>query len=381
MRAFLLVLVWCCTVPSLAWAQDDDDSDPFNDLLEDDEDDSFGIDPGELKPKDETTFDEPEVDEDDPSDPVGPDGEQTDLLDDDPDPTRPLGNDSAETYRATLAAVSKLDPDDEMQTWDAYLAQYPNTSFRGQIEKRMEQLEDEMYDLNRMHTQPDPDQGVDADKAQLKFSQGLLIENINPRHRLQLTFEWGLPDYANLGVDYERPLSRKLSIHGGLRRRFTGGSVEGGVRWALVKSARTNTLVTFIGDVRLNTAPAFIGFRPQVAVGKRFGKLDLQGQAGVEVAPRSVLDLRVIGGANLTFRASSAVAMFAETSLYMKTISGDAGPFRFNQFTFGMKFFPSTKAADPQKTEVNLGASIPYSSAYWQYHYGSLMGQANFYLK
>ncbi|MCB9677364.1 MAG: hypothetical protein H6737_19815 [Alphaproteobacteria bacterium] len=375
MRAFFLVFFAISTLPGAALAQE---SNPFDDLLKDDEDDSFGQKPGDLDTSNKgPEFDEPEGDEPG-EDPVGPDGESPDLLDDDPSNSGSLGGDTAELYRQTLQSVKTMEPDDEMQVWDEYLQKYPTSAFRPQIEKRMEQLEDAMYDLNRIHRTEEPE--VDADKAQLKFSQGLLIENINPRRRLQFTLEWGLPDYANLGADYEHALLRSLSLHAGVRRRFTGVNVEGGVRWALVKAARTNTLVTFIGDIHLNTSPAYIGFRPQLAAGKRFGKLDLQGQVGVDIAPRAVLDLRIVGGVNATYRASNAVAMFAETSVYMATIGGESGPYRFNQFIFGMKFFPSRKAKDPEKMEVNLGASIPYSSAYWQYHYGSLTGQANVYL-
>ena len=386
MRTFFLIFFAFVSVPSVAWAQDDEDDDPFDDLLESDEDETFGqqeeepVDPNKKK-KLEPEFEEPEDDLDptDPLDPLDPDADQPDLLGDDPNATAPLGADTAETYRATLQAVQGMDPDDEMQTWDAYLRQYPTSAFRPQIEKRMEVLEDEMYDLNRIRRTDDPDP-VDADKAQLSFSQGMLIENLNPRRRVQVLVEWGLPDYANLGLDYEHPLARNFSIHGGVRRRFTGFNLEGGARWAMVKSARTNTLVTAIVDVRVNAGPAFVAFRPQLAAGKRFGKLDLQGQAGVDLAPRAKLDLKVIGGLNATYRASDAVGMFAESSVWMGTSSGASGPFRFNQYTFGMKFFPARKAKKPENTEINVGATIPYTNAYWQYHFGSLMGQANFYL-
>jgi hypothetical protein len=373
MRAVILIFAGLL-LGAPAFAQDDE-TDPFQ---LDDDDPTFGQDPSQPQPQPRPAPDledpEPDLEFQDGPTP-GPD-----LLGDDPAATGPESGDTADLYRDTLKKVEGLDPDDEMQVWDEYLRKYPNSPFKGQIEARVDTLEKQMYDTNRIRPKDPVPTDVDADRAELKFSQGLLIENINPRRRLQLTVEWGLPDYANLGADYEHAILRSFSVHGGIRRRFTGASIEGGARWALVKSARTQTLLTFIGDVHLNASPAFIGFRPQLAFGKRFGKADVQVQAGVDIAPRALLDLRILGGANLTYRASEAVAMFAETSLYMKSISGEAGPYRFNQFTFGMKFFPGQKAKDPEKTEVNLGASIPYSSAYWQYHYGSLMGQANIYL-
>ena len=389
-RLSLLVLAVLCIlplVPGTALAQDE--SNVFDDLLTGDEDDSFDLgepsdstgQEGELEEGDPIEFDEPEDDLDfsDPAPGEEPDPlANPDLLGDDPDPAQPLGTDSAELYRATLDKVRGMDPDEEMQIWDAYLRQHPTTSFRPQIEKRVSELEDALYDLNRIRT-PDPEPG-DADEQQLAFSQGVLLENINPRQRVMVLIEYGLPDYAGFGVDYEHPFSRSVSVHGGLRRRFTGANVEAGARWALVKSARTHTFVTLIGDVRFNLAPAFVAFRPQIAAGKRFGKLDLQAQAGVDIAPRANLDFRMIGGINATYRASDAVALFAETSVFMSSLSGDFGLYRFNMFTFGMKFFPRQKAKKPENTEINLGAAVPYTSAYWQYHFGSLTGQGVFYL-
>ncbi len=388
----LVVLAALPVVPGTAYAQDDD-SNVFDDLLSEDEDDSFDIgepsdpaddagDEGELQEGDPMEFEEPEDDLDfeDPLPGEDPEGDplDQDLLGEDPDEGQPLGSDSAELYRATLDRVRGMDPDEEMQVWDAYLRQHPTSSFRPQIEKRISELEDELYDLNRIRT-PDPEPG-DADEQQLSFSQGVLLENINPRQRVMVLIEYGLPDYAGFGADYEHPLSRSFSVHGGLRRRFTGANVEAGARWALVKSARTHTFVTLIGDVRFNLAPAFVAFRPQVAAGKRFGKLDLQVQAGVDVAPRATLDFRMVGGLNATYRASDAVALFAESTVFMSSLSGDFGLYRFNTFAFGMKFFPRQKAKKPENTEINLGAAVPYTSAYWQYHFGSLTGQGVFYL-
>ena len=74
--------------------------------------------------------------------------------------------------------------------------------------------------------------------------------------------------------------------------------------------------------------------------------------------------------------------MFAETSTYMRPMGQDGafdgGLFRFNVFSFGMKFFPGN-SPDRDK-EVNLGATVPYTQQWWQFHYGSVMGQLNYYL-
>ena len=75
----------------------------------------------------------------------------------------------------------------------------------------------------------------------------------------------GLPNYINLLVDYEYPLRRELSVHGGLRKRYAGWSMEGGAKYSLVKSVRTKSLVTVLGDIRINTIPFFVGLRSRAA--------------------------------------------------------------------------------------------------------------------
>lgn len=379
MRLLVLAGLSCVLcVPALA-----QDEETFQDLL-DDEDDSFQDFRNEPEPAAEdpetpaepkpVPAPEPELDfEDDPEEP------DTDLLGEDPESTDSVGGDTAETYRATLARTEGMDVDDEMLVWERYLQTYPQSAFRGQIEARVAVLEDALYDDARPGRQDPPDQ-LDAQDQQMAFSQALLLESINPRRRVHLLLEWGLPDWANLAAGYEHPFGKKFSVLGQFRRRFTGPSLEAGVRYALVKSQRTRTLVTVLMDVHMNLAPAFIGFRPQLAVGKAFGPLEIQAQGGVDIMPRKELDIRGIGGLSLNYRAAEPIAVFAETSVLIKNKSGAAGPFRFNQIAFGMRFYPMRKAKKPDNVEVNLGAAIPYSSAYWRYHFGAVVGQANIYL-
>ena len=366
-------------------AQAQDGEEPFGDLLNDDEDD-FGKDftkpeekpqpknpdqPVEAKP---TPDPEPELDFEENPDATGPD-----LLQEDPEANQTLGGDSDQIYRKELERVEKMDVDDEMQIWEAYLTRYPNTAFRNQIEARVKELEDKLYDAAR----PDNGEGdgpVDNKDKQLSFSQALLLESINPRRRVFVLLEWGLPDWASLALGYEHAFGKKFSVQGQFRRRFSGPSIEAGVRWSLVKSQRNRMLVTVLADVHVNAAPAFFGFRPQLAIGKSFGNLDIQAQGGVDLTPRRKFDVYGIGGLHLTYRIAKPIAVFAESSLLIKNQSGAAGPFRFNQIAFGMRFFPLRKAKKPDNVEVNLGASIPYTSAYWQYHYGAVVGQTNIYL-
>ena len=87
---------------------------------------------------------------------------------------------------------------------------------------------------------------------------------------------------------------------------------------------------------------------------------------------------RLVGGISATYAASDAVRIFLESGYNMKDVTRSGGFYRFNIITFGMKFFPKKDSDD---VEVNMGASVPYSTNYWAYHYGSVMVQANKYFE
>jgi hypothetical protein len=371
---FLAPTVAALTLASPALAQDEGDLDDDLDL-----DDDIDFDdapkpvpaPAPPAPDDGDERDDSLEDFRDPDDDV-------DLLEGD-DPV-PVGQgDSEQIYRATAARLQKYDADEELAGWEAYLAQYPGSSFRKRIEGRMEELTDLIYSGG-----PQVGPVVDAMRQEIDFAHAMQLENINPRTRLQVGFEWGLPDYLNLGLDYEHALSRKASFHVGLRRRYLGYNIETGARFALVKSVRTGTLVTLIADARLNTIPAYPGLRPQLAFGKRIGKLDAQLQGGVDLTFQPVVGLQPAGtgGVSLYYAASDRVGVFAETALYMKPVGADGafegGLFRFNVADFGLKFFPGT--GDKRDMEINFGATVPYMQQWWQFHFGSIMGQVNYYL-
>jgi hypothetical protein len=288
------------------------------------------------------------------------------------------GQDTAEIYRKAAAEYSELAPDEEMLAWDRYFQKYPKTLYRSQIEKRLDELEAQLYEERRNSGEEDR---LDADKREVPISQGLLIENINPRSRFSGGFEWGLPDYINLMLDYEHGIRRDFSVHGGIRNRFQVWNFEFGARYSLIKSSRTKTLVTAIGDFRMALDPAYLAFRPQIAFGKMVGIVDLQGQLGADLEMRSGSSVRLIGGANVTIRPDENVAIFVETTANAKNLTWDeGGSFRFPVGSFGLKFYPKLAGRPPQALEINLGASIPYATRYYRWHDGSVMGQVNFYL-
>lgn len=374
----LFTTLFAVSAPT-AFAQDDDDIDDLDD----------DIDVGTPKPQPPSAEpDSPPADDGDDKDDGLDDfrdaGDGTDLLEGEPPPT--AGGDTENIYRAANARLIKLEPDEELAGWEAYLEQYPNSAFRKRIESRMEELTDKIYEGGGGPTTTGP---VDAMDQEIRFAQAMQLENIDPRSRLQVGFEWGLPDFLNLIGDYEHQLARSVSVHGGVRHRYLGWNLELGGRFALVKSVRTQTLLTAIVDFRMNTLPAYPALRPQLAIGKRFGPVDAQIQGGADISYRAYpgatdtvheLQPAAVGGASLYFAASEQVGMFAETSLYMRPVGADGafegGMFRFNVVDFGLKFYPGQK----HNVEVNFGATVPYMQQWWQFHYGSVMGQLNYYL-
>lgn len=354
MRRLLPLLL--LLVPGLSLAQDPlddlDDLDELPESIEGEDDLDLGEEPAEEPPPEEEAFL----------------GEEEAVS----------GSDSADVYRAYQEEVAELGPEEQVRAWERYLERYPDTPFRARIERRIEELMDRIYGIRILDDEPAEQ---DALQTEILFAQGLLLENINPRTRIQAGFEYGLPTYLNLFVGYEHALWRELSVHGAIRNRYTGYNVEAGVSYALVKSLRTKTLVTAIADLHFNVDPAFLGIRPQIAAGKIFGeRLHAQVQVGADFEARRFAALRLVGGANLTWMPAESVALFAETTFNMKGFTWtEGGLFRFNVVSFGLKFYPRIQGIDERGLEMNVGASAPYTSNYWMYHFGSVMGQVNYY--
>src|SRR5690606_22201528 len=153
-------------------------------------------------------------------------------------------------------------------------------------------------------------------------------------------------------------------------------SAEAGVRYSPIKSLRTQTLVTFLGDFRFNMIPAFAAFRPQVAFGQIIAEVvHVQAQVGIDMEFRNPVGVHVIGGANATWLASDAVALFVEGQMDLKNVTWkEGGTFAFNTVTFGIKFFPKVANAKPRSIEANVGASLPVGTNCLAHIFGSVMG-------
>jgi hypothetical protein len=298
------------------------------------------------------------------------------------------GQDTARIYREHLEEVRRLSADEEALAWERYLKKYYNTIFRERVEARLEELAGEMYDEEIEQSYVT---SQDAGKAEINFAQPMMLDSFDPRDKIHIGFEWGYPEYLGLTADLEMQITREFSVHGGMRGRYTGPNVEVGAKYALIKSARTETLLTVLGDLHLNKNPVHFGIRPQVALGKRIHigdfHIDAAILAGSDVlfmpdsSNSTTMSPRLIGGTHMTFAASDTVRIFLESSTYMKSTLDETipGGFRFNTVALGLKFI-NRKSVTQDRFETGVGATVPYSYQWWGYHTGSISGDLNYFL-
>ena len=373
-----------------AAAQDDDFFDDF--LNEDDEDDSSTEEeevPPLPAPDDGDEADEAGDEDDMPEDTnwtFDPTENQFEFDDDEfeedaANAGQKPGEDTSAIYRDQIAKAESMDPDEESLAWERYLKKYPSSLFRARIEERMEQLANSMYD-ERLGASSEGG-SMDAGYGEIRFAQPVTLESIDPRSRIHGGLEWGFPEWFNVFADVEYAILRNLSVHGALRKRFSGFSVETGARYALIKSSRTNTLLTGILDLRLGMNPVFPAIRPAVGFGQRFDVLeglDVQAQLGEDLAFYNTgFSPRTTGGLNVTLAAAPIVRIYGEAAFYMKDLfNPDIGSFRFNTVTFGIKFV-ARKGQKTDIADVGIGATVPWSTNYWGYHFGSFAADVNYY--
>lgn len=358
-----------------------DDDDPLG-LDEDDADDEI---PEPTLPSD---------DDDDlpPAPPLDPDRdidfEEDEFEEDVEFGARKEGQDDARIYREAVDKTKNMDPDQEILEWERYLKKYPDSLFRGRIQERIEELSASMFDTRL--GQSSEGGLLDAGRAELRFAQPVQLESIDPRTKLRIGFELGFPEYLGFNADYEHQILRNLSVHGGFADRYTGENFEVGARYALIKSARTNTLLTGIFDTRFNLKAEtgfHVGLRPVIGFGQRFDVmdgLDVQAQLGVDLplGYGSRFAPRYVSGLNVSLALSESLRVFGETSSTIQDpfTSEVASSFRFNVLTFGAKYI-ARKGKTTDFAEIGAAATLPYDASYWGYHYGTIGADGHLYFK
>lgn len=294
------------------------------------------------------------------------------------------GEDTAQIYRDAEKKYAEMDPDEEVQKWEAYLAKYPNSLFKDRIEKRMDDLSNQLYG-ERVEGSDRGAKPMDAALRELNFALPERFASADPRTHLGAGFELGIPNWFGLRAEFEYQIQREWSAHAGIHRGLGGWEVAAGTRYAIIKSSRTGTILSGGLDLVLNTPAVFVGVQPTINFGQRINVLqglDLQVEASPVLELRSPVSARYFFGFNGTLQANETVGVFLETSNNLKYLAADdVNPFTYMVGTFGLKFTPVKGKGDNKdgRAVIDLSASIPYSYSYWDFYQGALQVGVNYY--
>ena len=352
------------------------------DFKEDDEEETPP--PKRIEEGDEAATPEPEPDDLDFSE--GEDDTQIDFKDDSEIQgsveARGPGEDTAQLYRDAQKKNGEMTPDEELIAWEAYLKKYPKSLFRDRIETRQEELSALLFG----ERVPGSDKGAsrkDAAMRELNFATPIQFGSIDTRTRASAGFDIGIPNFAGGHVDFEYAFLRQLSAHVGLCQDLTNSAIALGGKYALLKSARTNTLLSAGLDFKVMMSPAFVDLRPAISFGQRFDLLeglDVMAQVGTDLELRDPFGLRMFGGLHLELQANKTVSAFVETTANFKDLGNEAhGPYRFLVASFGLRFtaVKGKNENDDGRIDVGLGANTPYSINYWGFYRGAISAAAD----
>lgn len=369
---------------------DDEDADmseapSADDFKEKDSGDDDGAAPKRLETGDSDDDSDPdEKADDDFSDSNS--GDDLDFRDDSEQETvkaHEAGEDTAQVYRDFQKKVSELNADEEQIKWEQYLEKYPKSLFRDRIEARMDDLSNEMFS-ERVPSDKD-NTAADAAKRELNFANGWHLMGVDPQTKVSAGFELGIPNWFGLKGDFEYQLQRQLSAHAGINHGLGGWEISGGAKYAIIKSARTKSILTAAVDLGLNTRPRnlYPTVAPTIAFGQRLDVLqglDLAVQVSAIPEFHAPFNVRYTGGFTGELRANEIVYAFAETQFNLRKV--DESLFQFNTVSFGLRFMPKKKSNDSGagRALIGIGANVPYLHDYWSPYQGAVNADINYYL-
>jgi hypothetical protein len=373
--------------------KDDDDIDLTKDLdvnpdaFKDADDKAADTAPVKKLDADETEKEDDELDFNDDAN----DGDDLKFTDDDEQQSvkpRQPGEDTAQIYRDTQKKCKDMTPDEEQLVWEEYLRKYPKSLFKDRVETRMDELSSLMFG-ERVPGSDQGERGIDAAQRELNWSVPFSLSPIDTRSHISVGIQWGFPAWFGGKVDAEYAFMRQLSGHVLLGRDFAGAVVQPGVKYALIKSSRTGTLLSGGLDFKLNASPTFLAFHPVIGFGQRIRVLhglDISAQIAADFETREDSDVRLNWGLHGELRPNETVAVFWEWSWDAKYIGNPDLPhndyFRFFTTTFGLKFNASKPKNEQGKGKIDagVGAVFPYATNYWGFYAGGVDLMGDFYL-
>ncbi|MCK6527579.1 hypothetical protein L6R50_08455 [Myxococcota bacterium] len=290
--------------------------------------------------------------------------------------------DSPELYLAFQREMKPLPADEQLEGWQNYLREYPETPYRAEIEKRTVELR------KRVEKEFDEDVAADEQAKQVEDARTQEMAFVEPyrflpgntRKRAFGSLFYGATTYFNYEAGVEWAFRRSFSAFAQVANRDvgSGGTLELGARYALVKDVRTGLLVSAAGLFRFGfdrgiyqQAPALdLGleayFHLGIAPPGTPVQIQLQAAGDFRFTP---LEPRLRFGLNLAFRLSPRFHLFVESDgkmgfeqYYSTRTAGDetAVPLFF-EGTLGGKIVlgPTGRA------HLTVAVSAPYLWRYW----------------
>ncbi len=319
------------------------------------------------------------------------DEDDDDLLILDEEEEEPLVVDSLQIYRAFKEELKGMAIEEELDAWWRYLAKYPDTAYRKEIERRIDELEGAMLDEAEAEA-PDyvdvTDTARGAKYDELPFVEPFGFLTNNTRKKVHLGMSYGYKSTFNYALGVEYAIKRNFSVFG-LADHFGQGigfNIHAGVKYAAIKDTRTGGLLTFgLGIKGGSVNGPYFGMDPFIGVGvcPRDKPVTLQFQAGMDMrfTPWS-WDAHL--GLNLGLRPSEKVTIFLETTGHNKirkmtsyeaiigeTCGDDSNDdvdcvteyFGFYEAAAGIKLFPR------ENIEITLALRAPYFYRHWQHYH------------
>ena len=303
-------------------------------------------------------------------------------LDDDIDA---LGEESEADYEALKESARKMDAQDEMAIWEKYLRDYPESIFYEEIEDRLKELGDRLYDMDDDPIGDDDEDVIHAKDAELDIVQPHAFFGANPRRGFKVMLRIGFGGYLAYRLEYEHAIKRNFSVFGNLHSRDpspsgVGANLEVGARYAIVKSVNRGVVLSLGGAVRVGFDPGVrAGFIPFIALGlKPVDIVQFQFFFGPDFAftPANTPIYRI--GALGAVRFSKAVGLSVEADLKAKSkawpesnfgVPAEKGTnsFFFGEAAVGLMIYPwQDKRSGDDRMNLRLGVSIPFAGVYWQ---------------
>jgi len=308
-----------------------------------------------------------------------------------------LDQDSLQIYRAFKEELKGLPLEEEMDAWYRYLDRYPETAYRREIERRVDELQTVLLDEAEAEAPSYvevTDGGRGARYDEMPFVEPFTFLTNNTRSKVHLAISYGATQTFNYAFGVEHAFKRNFSVYGLANHSWQGiGFIaNAGVKYAPVKETRTGGLfVVGMGLKGGSYQGPYFGIDPFIGLGvnPRDKPVTFQFQFGFDMrfAPAWHWDAHL--GLNLGLRPSDKVVIFFETGGHnmirkitthiAEEVGGSCDDnsdycstefFGFYEASAGVKVFPT------ENIEITVAMRAPYFYRKWQ-HYHPVGGGAS----